>query len=111
MQEIQRKNKIILTAWIFLITVLSFIAIILASSALYGDWSMKIFGIEHQKIWDPGGQYLGAGITLFEQRHASFVGHPGLPLMYLINVLAHFLFWVGYIFGAKVSFDMFIANN
>lgn len=79
--------------------------------SLFGDWRTYIFGVRNQNIWDPGSAYLASGISFFDQRY-SWIGHPGLFLMLLIQSIARLYYWCSsFCFGTSASYYSFLAKN
>jgi len=82
-------------------------------SASWGSWRTHVLGVEYQYIWDPGGAYLGTGLTFFDERCVApgtqWGGHPGLLMMFLLHALARTLYWLSG--STHVSFVDFAAAN
>lgn len=82
-------------------------------SASWGSWRTHVLGAEYQYVWDPGGLYLGTALTFFDERcvasGTSWGGHPGLPLMFLLQALARVWYWLA---GSEhTTFAGFAAAN
>lgn len=108
-----KKLDVIKDSWIvFLIGIIILsISGIISYYSLFGYWEFKVLGIPSHFNWDPGGAYLGSGITFFNQRYISWVGHPGIPLMALIQVIARSLYGCALIDGISVPFEAYAAKN
>lgn len=104
-----RKSTLI---WIFFCTVVLIIFAIVSYKTLFGWWALKVLGIDYQTAnWDPGGAYLGSGITLFSQRYTAWIGHPGITLMLLVQIIARSLYWLGSLSDTAVPFETYVAKN
>ena len=101
--------------WIFSGTAILIIFAIVSYKSLFGWWGLKVLGIDYQTAnWDPGGAYLGSGIALFSQRYAAnadWPGHPGITLMFMVQVVARSLHWLAVLSGTIVSFETYVAKN
>lgn len=78
--------------------------------ALFGSWMQYGFGVPHYYNWDPDGYYLAAGIQFFDGPFAAWYGHPGLPLQFMIGVIAK----VMYALSADsngLAYPVFVAQN
>lgn len=80
-------------------------------NGLLGSWTVSAFGIPFYYVWDPDSYYLVAGITFFDERYAGFVGHPGITLMFCIQVITWILYAFALLFNHSLNFAEFAAKN
>jgi hypothetical protein len=110
--KLMRKNTVIT---LFICIVVLTIFAIISYKTLFGWWTVKVIGFDNQTFnWDPGGAYLGSGIALFSQRYAAnanWPGHPGITLMFLIQIISRGLHWLAILFGPTVSYEAYVAKN
>lgn len=97
--------------WFWLSVLYISVSLVCSYLGLFGHWRINILGIEHQAIWDPGGAYIASGVTLFDQRYPSFIGHPGTTLMLLIYILAKIFHGLYIVFGSSVPYEAFLVKN
>lgn len=95
------------TFWLALTLILFGASYWETTTATIGGWDIHVMGVRHGAVWDPGGPYLGSGLMLFDDRYAPFVGHPGLPLMALCQLVGRIL-WLP---SMQVPFDLFCAQH
>jgi hypothetical protein len=88
-------------------------SLLLTYSAIMGDFRTFVFGIEHQKMWDPGGPYLSSGVFYFRLDDAAnfFSGHPGLTLRLIIGVISEFYYICAKLTGCVASYPVFVVKN
>ena len=97
--------------WIILSGLFILASCLISYFSLFGDWRTYIFGVRNQNIWDPGSAYLASGMSFFDQRY-SWVGHPGLFLMLLIQSIARLYYWCCSIcIGTTAPYYSFLAKN
>jgi hypothetical protein len=80
-------------------------------NGLFGSWTVSVLGVPYYYNWDPDGFYLGAGLTFFDERYVGFVGHPGIPLMLLIQFIARCAYGLAFLFNHQLVFEQFVAKN
>ena len=96
--------------WVLFPGVFLCLSILVSYFGLFGSWIVSVFGVPYYYNWDPDGFYLGAGLTFFDERYV-WVGHPGIPLMFLIHSISKVFYWLGLLFGASVPIETFTAKN
>ena len=83
--------------WLALFFLYATTALLSAYTGLFGSWTQSSFGVARYYNWDPDAFYLASGIEFFDSRYPTFIGHPGLPLQFIIGTLSHGLYkvWPG----------------
>jgi len=98
--------------WIIFSTLYIATSCCISYFGLWGNWCTCVFGLRHQDIWDPGAVYLASAISFFDERYTAFVGHPGLFLMLLMQLIARLYYLIGSIcIETPVAYYSFLAKN
>ncbi len=100
-------------SWIGLAVVMLTASALLCQDALWGHWRSYVWNVRYAFNWDPGAAYLGTGLTLFDNRYATdgtfWPGHPGLPLMLLVHLLAKGMYLPYWLTHDRSTFADFAA--
>lgn len=96
---------------VIVLTLLLCLAIVVSYFDFLGHWRVFVFGYDYGWSWDPDSAYVGSGITLMDQRYTSFIGHPGLPLLWLIQATSRVLYWFSGAWLSGTSFHIFAAHE
>jgi hypothetical protein len=87
------------------------LSLFISYKGLFGSWTVSAFGVPTYYFWDPDGYYLSAGITFFNDRYAGFIGHPGIPLMFCIQIITGILYSFAFLFDPSLDYAVFAAKN
>jgi hypothetical protein len=94
--------------WVLLSIAALAVSWIATVHGMIGGWDIHVLGVRHGAVWDPGGPYLGSAILLFDQPKAPFVGHPGLTLMLVCQLVARTVCGLS---GSSLPFQQFAGKD
>ncbi|MDD5492391.1 MAG: hypothetical protein PHV60_06910 [bacterium] len=97
--------------WLKLSIILAVLFAGITYFSLFGNWLVRSLGVEYTANWDPDGMYLASGLAFFDHKYVSYVGHPGISLMFLIQITARLMYWVYGIFHNNGSFAAYAATH
>jgi Dolichyl-phosphate-mannose-protein mannosyltransferase len=94
-QMLQNKKLFMILAIFYII-----LSSLLSYYGLFGNWKFKILNAEYSWMWDPDSAYLASGITFFEH-HYVWLGHPGLPVMVIIQIISRCLYLLSLVINSS----------